>query len=580
MLIDSRQLLANVVIKSDVCIVGTGPAGMSLARELIGQNFRVCMLESGDVDFHQKTQDLCIGKTVGDDFKTLDEMRHRQFGGLANNWGVKIGRKQTGLRHVPLDAIDFEQRPGVPYSGWPFSKSHLDPFYQRAQAVCKLSNLMYEADAWEDANSPRLPLDSTVVTTGVFQFGPKAAFLDEYRQEICNSSNITTYLNANVVEIETDETAQQVTRVRAACLQGNQFWVTAKIFILATGGVENARLLLMSNKVQKNGLGNQNDVVGRFFMDHPQVRSGLLIPFDQSTFNQTALYDLRIVHNVPVMGKFTVAEETLRREQLLNISAMMFPRIPNYHTQPELLNDKEFKTPGKNALKAVVADLRQKKLPKNLLRNIVTILFDISGLLGYRQYLLQRPLFPSPVRGGWSKLTNKDQKFFAFEVFHQTEQAPHPDNRVTLSDKLDQLGCPQTQLHWYWTATDIASVRKSQGILAAEFARAGVGNLQVELNGDLPQISHSSSHHHMGTTRMHDDPKQGVVDANCQVHGISNLFMAGSSVFPTGGYANPTLTIIALALRLADHVKEKMSNQVEPLIDQMDQLETSSISTI
>jgi choline dehydrogenase-like flavoprotein len=189
-------------------------------------------------------------------------------------------------------------------------------------------------------------------------------------------------------------------------------------------------------------------------------------------------------------------------------------------------------------------------------------------------------LFPSPVRGGWSKLANKDKKFFAFEVFHQTEQAPHPDNRVTLSDKLDQLGCPQTQLHWYWTATDIASIRKSQGILAAEFARAGVGTLQIELNGDLPQISHSSSHHHMGTTRMHNDPKQGVVDANCQVHGIPNLFIAGSSVFPTGGYANPTLTIVALALRLADHVKEQMGNQVEPLIDQMDQLETSSISTI
>jgi choline dehydrogenase-like flavoprotein len=576
MLIDSHQLLPHTVIQSDVCIVGTGPAGISLAKELIGQDFQVCVLESGDVDFHQETQNLCIGETIGDDFKTLDEMRHRQFGGLANNWGIKIGRKQTGLRHVPLDAIDFEQRPGVAYSGWPFAKTHLDPFYQRAQAVCKLSNLMYEADVWEDTTSPRLPLDPAVVKTGMFQFGPKDVFLDEYRQEICNAPNITTYLNANVVEIETDETAQRVTRVRAACLQGNQFWVEAKIFILATGGIENARLLLMSNKVQKNGLGNQNDVVGRFFMDHPQVRSGLLIPFDRNTFNQTALYDLRIVHNVPVMGKLTVAEETLRREQLLNISVMMFPRIPNFHNQPELLNDQEFKTPGKNALKALVADLRQKKLPKNLLRNIVSILSDISGLLGYRQYLLHRPLFPSPVRGGWSNLTNKDKKFFAFEVFHQTEQAPHPDNRVTLSDKLDQLGCPQTQLHWYWSATDIASIRKSQTILAAEFARAGIGNLEIELNGDLPQVSHSSSHHHMGTTRMHDDPKQGVVDANCQVHGISNLFMAGSSVFPTGGYANPTLTIIALALRLADHVKEQMSNQVE----QMDQLETPPISTV
>ncbi len=569
MLIDSRQLLANVIIESDVCIVGTGPAGMTLARELIGQDFQVCLLESGDVEFNQETQNLCIGETIGDDFKTLYETRHRQFGGLANEWGVDIGRKQTGLRHAPLDEVDFEQRSGVPYSGWPFPKAHLDPFYQRAQTVCKLSNLMYEADVWEDASSPRLPLDPGVVTTGVFQFSPKDAFLDEYRQEICNSPNITTYLNANVVEIETDETAQQVTRVRVACLQGNRFWVKAKIFILATGGIENARLLLMSNKVQQTGLGNQNDVVGRFFMDHPQVRSGLLIPIDQNIFNQTALYDLRTVHNVAVMGKFTVAEETLRREQLLNISVMMFPRIPDFHKQPELLNDQEFKTPGKDSLKVLVAALHRRQFPPNLLKHLGTILGDIRGLLNYAQYLRMKPLFPSHVRGGWSNLANKDQKFTTFEVFHQTEQAPHPDNRVTLSDKLDQLGCPQTQLHWYWTATDVASIRKSQTILAAEFARAGIGKLQVELNGNLPQMLHSSSHHHMGTTRMHNDPRQGVVDANCQVYGISNLFITGSSVFPTGGYANPTLTIIALAIRLADRIKEQMSTHTIPLDNQV-----------
>ncbi len=569
MLIDSRQLLANVIVESDVCIVGTGPAGMTLARELIGQDFRVCLLESGDVEFNQETQNLCIGETIGDDFKTLYETRHRQFGGLANEWGVDIGRQQTGLRHVPLDEIDFEQRPGVPYSGWPFPKAHLDPFYERAQTVCKLSNLMYEADVWEDAGSPRLPLDPGVITTGVFQFSPKDAFIDEYRQEICNSPNITTYLNANVVEIETDEIAQQVNRVRVACLQGNQFWVTAKIFVLATGGIENARLLLMSNKVQKTGLGNQNDVVGRFFMDHPQVRSGLLTPIDRNIFNQTALYDLRTVHNVAVMGKFTVAEETLRREQLLNISVMMFPRIPDFHKQPELLNDQEFKTPGKDSLKVLVAALRHRQFPPNLLKHLGTILGDIRGLLGYVQYLRIKPLFPSHVRGGWSNLADKDQKFTTFEVFHQTEQAPHPDNRVTLSNKLDQLGCPQTQLHWYWADTDVASIRKSQAILAAEFARAGIGKLQVELNGNLPQMLHSSSHHHMGTTRMHDDPQQGVVDANCQVYGISNLFIAGSSVFPTGGYANPTLTIIALAIRLADRIKEQMSPQTIPLDDQM-----------
>jgi choline dehydrogenase-like flavoprotein len=575
MLIDSRQLLANVVVESEVCIVGTGPAGMALARELIGQDFQVCVLESGDVEFDQETQNLCIGETIGDEFKTLYETRHRQFGGLANEWGINIGRQQTGLRHVPLDDIDFEQRPGVPYSGWPFAKAHLDPFYQRAQAVCKLSDLMYEVAEWEDANAPRLPLDPAVVKTGVFQFGSKDAFIDEYRQEICQAANITTYLNANVVEIETDDTAQHVTQVRVACLAGNQFWVKAKIFIMATGGIENARLLLMSKQVQKNGLGNQNDLVGRFFMDHPLVRCGLLIPSDRDIFNKTALYDLRTVHNVAVMGKFTVAEETLRRENLLGISAMMFPRIPNFHKQPELINDQEFKTPGKDALKVLVSSLRCRQLPPDFFKQVGTILSDLGGLLAYGQYLRAKPLYPSPVRGGWSKLAKKEQKFTTFEVFHQTEQAPHPDNRVTLSDKLDRLGCPQAQLHWYWTATDVASIRKSQTILAEEFARSGIGQLQVDLNGDLPQMLHPSSHHHLGTTRMHNDPQQGVVDANCQVHGISNLFMAGSSVFPTGGYANPTLTIVALALRLADHVKEQMST---PAITSEDQVESLAVT--
>ncbi len=572
MLIDSRQLLANVVIESEVCIVGTGPAGTTLARELVGQDFSVCLLESGAIEFDQETQNLCVGETVGDEFKTLYETRHRQLGGLANVWGIKIGRQQTGLRYVPLDDIDFEERPGVPYSGWPFVKADLDSFYQRAQDVCKLSNVMYEAAAWEDAAASPLPLNPQVVETEVFQFGSKDVFIDEYRQEICRSPNVTTYLNANVVEIETDDTAQQVTRVRVACLGGKQFWVKAKIFIMATGGIENARLLLMSNRVQKNGLGNQNDLVGRFFMDHPLVRCGLLIPNDRNIFNKTAFYDLRTVHNVAVMGKFTIAAETLRREQLLNISAMMFPRVPNFHKQPELLNDQEFKTPGKNALKTVVAALRRRQLPPNFLKQVGAILSDIGGLLAYGRYLRARPLFPSPVRGGWSKLANKEQKFTTFEVFHQTEQAPHPDNRVTLSSTLDQLGCPQAQLHWYWTATDVASIRKSQTILATEFARAGIGQLQVDLNGDLPQMLHPSSHHHMGTTRMHHDPRQGVVDANCQVHGVSNLFIAGSSVFPTSGYANPTLTIIALALRLADHVKEQMQAQTSASEDSVESL--------
>jgi choline dehydrogenase-like flavoprotein len=173
----------------------------------------------------------------------------------------------------------------------------------------------------------------------------------------------------------------------------------------------------------------------------------------------------------------------------------------------------------------------------------------------YKYNFKKQQILPNLSKGGWSNFKSNEKRFSMFEVISQTEQAPNPDNRVMLSSKLDQLGCPKAQLNWHWTETDITSIRRSQAIFAQEIARAGLGQLQIELNGDLPQVLSMSTHHNMGTTRMHNDPKQGVVDANCQVHGISNLFLAGSSVFPTGGFANPTLTIVALAIRLADNVK-------------------------
>ncbi|NEU71537.1 GMC family oxidoreductase [Hassallia byssoidea VB512170] len=557
MLIDSRNLPADEVIQTEVCIVGAGPAGITLARELIGQDFRVCLLESGDLEFNQETQSLSEGETVGDPFPNLQDMRHRQFGGHANVWNIKINNQQLGLRHMPLDEIDFEKRDCIPYSGWAFSKSHLNPFYDRAHAVCKLGSFAYEAEAWEDAKSPQLPFIGDRVTTDMFQFGPRDIFTKEYRKEINQSPNITTYLNANVVDIETDETAKNVKSVRLACLQGNKFSVVAKIFILATGGIENARLLLLSNQTQKTGLANQNDVVGRFFMDHPFIRSGMLYPESRKIFNSTALYDLRRVNNVPVMGKLHLSEEVMRHQQLLNMSFILFPR------------DDKYRAPAKPSVKAskktLLSSIRGGQVPKNVFQHLGNVMMNIDDLLvdWYDYHIKRQYLFPDLSHGGWSDQEGNEHKYVKFEVLSQTEQVPNPDNRVTLSTKLDKLGCPQAQLTYRWSEIDISSIKRSQAILAEEIARAGLGQLHIERDGELPDTMSFSTHHNMGTTRMHIDPKQGVVDANCQVHGISNLFIAGSSVFPTGGYANPTLTIIALAIRLADRVKTQFAAQSE-----------------
>ncbi|MDZ8095035.1 MAG: GMC family oxidoreductase [Nostoc sp. DedQUE05] len=549
MLIDSRKLPIDEIINTEVCIVGAGPAGITLARELIGQDFRVCLLESGDLEFNQETASLGEGETVGDPFPPLQDMRHRQFGGMANVWNIEINKNQLGLRHVPLDAIDFEKRDWVRYSGWPFSKSHLNPFYERAQAVCKLGSFAYEAEAWENAQSPRIHFTSDRVTTSMFQFGPRDIFTNEYRHQIKQSPNITTFLNANVVEIEADETTQTVKRVQVACLSGNKFWVVAKVFILAAGGIENARLLLLSNKIQKNGLGNQHDLVGRFFMDHPFIRCGMLVPQNRKIFNSMALYDLRRVNHVTVMGKFALTEQVMRRDKLLNMTALLYPR------------DERYRSAAKASAKILFSSVRQRQLPKNIFQHLQNVITNIDDLVAhwYKYNFKKEYLFPDLSHGGWSEREGNEQKYTKFEVLSQTEQTPNPNNRVTLSNQLDKLGCPQAKLINYWSEIDICSVKRSQLVFAQEFASAGLGELQIELDGDRP-VASLSTHHNMGTTRMHHDSKQGVVDANCQVHGISNLFMAGSSVFPTGGYANPTLTIIALAIRLADHLKAELSH--------------------
>ncbi|AFY34570.1 GMC oxidoreductase [Calothrix sp. PCC 7507] len=544
MLIDALKLPIDETIETEVCIVGAGPAGITLAREFVSTNFRVCLLESGRIDFDQKTQSLYQGKSVENLFGTLDDSRRLQFGGTANCWKIRIGDNQIGVRYVPLDKIDFEKRDWLAYSGWPFDKSHLDPFYERAQVVCKLGDFVYDAEAWQNEHTPQLSFIDNI-TTGMFQFGPRAVFTHEYREKINHASNITTYLNANLVEIETDETAKKVTRLRVACLSGKEFWVCAKVFILATGGIENARLLLISNKLQKAGLGNENDLVGRFFMDHPLVKCGKLIPSSSDIFQNTALYDLRRVNNIPVMGKLGLTEETMRREQLLNISAILFP-IP-----------KPYQLQAVNALKTLLAFMHNSAVRKDSIKHIRNVIAGLDYILpaAYGALIKQEPFLPSLAWGGWSYLRDIERRFSEFEVWHQTEQAPFPDNRVTLTTDRDRLGRQKVKLHWQWHDIDIDTIKRSQDMLKAEFARAGIGELQVERDGELPKLIHPGTHHHMGTTRMHDDPLQGVVDRNCKLHNVSNLFIAGSSVFPTGGFANPTLTIVALAIRLADHVK-------------------------
>jgi choline dehydrogenase-like flavoprotein len=511
MLIDARSLPENTAIHTDVCIVGAGAAGITLAREFAGQPFRVCLLESGGLEFDGKTQSLYKGKIVGHPYSPLDAVRLRFFGGSTNHW--------TGWCR-PLDAIDFETREGIPYSGWPFARSHLDPYYERAHTICQLGPYSYDAAAWEPKEALRFPhADSRIVPT-VYHKSPPTRFGQVYRDEIQRADNITTYLHANVIDIETTRDASTVTRLRVACLAGNKFWVTAKLFILAAGGIENARLLLLANTVHTAGLGNQHDLVGRFFTEHLYLQAGLILsaairlPIPPSMDSE--------VHGRRVRRVVRLTAETLRRERLLNFSAALV-------STP---------TKGIASLRLIVQELRRGEIPDDFARhlsNVITHIDEVASatyrrMRGYPPYQL-------------------------YTLFNRTEQAPNPDSRVMLTTEHDQLGKPRVQLDWRLSTLDKHSIIRAHEILGEELGRADFGRLKVTLDAasDWPQLLNDS--HHMGTTRMHIDPTQGVVDANCKVHGLSDLFIAGCSVFPTGGFSNPTLTIVALAVRLADHVK-------------------------
>ena len=541
MLIDARSLPDGEVLETDVVIAGAGLAGITLAREFIGLNFKVCLIESGGLEPDKETQSLYYGQNIGHPYYPLDSARARFFGGTSHYWHCPMGNHRLGVRLRALDAIDFEKRDWVPRSGWPFLKSHLDPYYERANRVFQIDNGSNDAGTWENpVAAPRLPLDSKKVATTIFHFGQRKIFFEDYRKAIEQAGNIRICLYANVMEVETDENVCRVTALRVKTLAGNQCRVRAAIFVLALGGIETPRLLLLSRRFQSEGLGNRHDLVGRFFMEHPHLWSGFFIPNDPGILHKCGLYLTRAVEDYAVMGKLTVSEEVLRKERILNYCVSIHPDLVPARDVAE-------HSRGAVATKELLSALRWQEWPSSFSEIITNMIKD--------------PIGASEViaRRFKSQIGINDHRF-AFRLNHMSEQAPDPQSRVTLSDERDSFGQNRVCLDWRLGELDIRTIVRAQEVIDAEMRRAGLGHVQIDLKeGRAPGHLHGGWHH-MGTTRMHEDAREGVVDPTCRVHGVSNLFVAGASVFPTGGYANPVLTTVALVLRLADHIRMLMEN--------------------
>ena len=515
MIVDARTVPDGFLAEADVCIVGAGAAGITIARELRARPLRVVLLESGWLEPDAATQSLYAGEVQDRAYFRLDAARSRYFGGTTNDW---MGECR------PLDAIDFAARDWVPHSGWPFARAHLLPFYQRAHEVCQLGPFPGTAADWPRMGVHPIAFRGERVCSLALHHSPPTRFGVAYRHEIARAESVVAYLGANVVALEPPDPPAAVRAARVACLSGTGFRVHARTFILAAGGVENARLLLMSNQVQRAGLGNAHDQVGRYFMEHLYLDRAATILAHEGSIDP--FYTVGYLSpEGRVRGILGLGADVQRAEKLTNFSAV--------------LDDDAL--PGPVAIVRTLRDaVRRRRLPPGASASVR----HAAAWIGTTAVRHLRPT-PSGRR---------------YLVKNAMEQAPNPESRVVLGDQRDRLGCPRVTLRWSLTTLDKRTMHRAHQILDEELRRAGVGALETaQGRDDDPWPSGlRGARHHMGTTRMHPDPRRGVVDENGRVHGIANLFVAGSSVFPTSGSANPTLTIVALAIRLAAHVQTSL----------------------
>jgi choline dehydrogenase-like flavoprotein len=536
MFIDTRRVEEGSVVQTTVCIIGGGVAGITMAMELDKQGVDVCLLESGGFNPDDDTRDLYRGEDVGEwRYNFADGSRSRFLGGSSNCWGGWCR---------PLDPWDFEKRDWIAHSGWPFGLSELTPYYERTHALLKLGPNNFDPEFWEKSinrtDVRRIPLVSGKVRDTISQFSPPARFGKMYRENLKRSQRVRVFLYANATNIDTDRTAKTVTRVQVSTLTGRKMEVVANTFVLATGGIENARLLLASNKVQSAGLGNGNDLVGRFFMDHPRLFSGN-IQFTRE-WSRNKLSDVKYhymnaavsAHGTCVAHQFALTPEVMKQESILNARVWFASVFPGEGSE------------GAQALfRCKQALLQKEQADWKLSKDLATMMAHPLDTLGYGYTRLFQPRWL--IKG------------VKFQIIVEPE--PDPNSRVMLSPtQKDQLGMQRVRLDWRLGEKVKRTFDRTLAILADDMRQSGVAQVDLDpaLEGNRWPADLEGTWHHMGTTRMHDSPKQGVVDRNCRVHGMTNLYIAGSSVFPTAGANFPTITLAALTFRMSEHIGKQL----------------------
>jgi choline dehydrogenase-like flavoprotein len=537
MIEDLREFPRGTTVNADICLIGAGAAGITIARELAGGPLHVCLVEGGGLEFEEDTQALYAGQDVGAPV-SLEGGRLRFFGGSTNHWGGRC---------TPLEPIDFRKRDWVPYSGWPIDREQLDPYYLRAREVAGFPEpWRTDADTLSYLKTAPPAVNPAWFRPYLWRYAPTMKDAGEwnwglaYRKTLKDARNIRVLLHANFSAFSTVEDRSRVRSLTVKSLNGTAATIVAKTYVLCTGGIENARLLLLGAEQNGGGFGNQNDLAGRFFLQHPHGQSGVIVSAERLARLQEQFNILTGANGLEVEVGLALTPEIQEQQGLLNCSVYL-----------QYLGDPES---GVTAAQ----DIWRSLLTGHWAPDMGEKVARIGGDFGSVARSVQRRLSAghSLELEGSAGVPSR-----AASVQLWIEQAPDPQSRVSLADDRDALGLRRVKTDWRIGEHERRTAAAATSLLGADFARLGIGRCRLDpwLQDASASLTEplKDSYHYIGTTRMSDDPRQGVVDRNCAVHGMGNLFVAGSSVFPTAGHANPTFTLVALALRLADHLQGK-----------------------
>ncbi len=527
-------------IEADLCIIGAGAAGITIAHALRNSGLDIVVLEGGGLEIEAESQEIYEGDIVGLDYYPIDTTRLRYFGGSTNHWSGRC---------MKFDPIDFRKRDWVPHSGWPFGRETLDPYYEPAQKLVEL-DFRIERDAfWTEFGIEPPGFDPEKIVKTVDQRSPPTRFGEVYRADLEAAERCTVWLHANVVGIHTNDEASHVESLLIRSFKGKEAEVRARAVVLACGALENARLLLANRETEPHGFGNRHDLVGRYFSDHAHMLIGDIASAQPITLLDAARRQFQ--GGAEFLPRFALSEKLQAAFGVTNCAAWLVSE----------LEDSAGVTAAADLMERMRGIEGSPPITDSAWRVMINL--DDVAVAAWQRFIQGRK-------------TVQDVSYIG--LFGCTDPVPNPDSRVLLDEEdVDVFGMPRAVLDWRLTEQDHLSLKKLAEVVGAELARTGLGRLRLhgwfaEVTGDdwmarfheSPEAEKFSyldwiSNHNIGTTRMADNPKQGVVDADCKMHHVDNFWIAGSSVFPTSGSAQPTLTIVALALRLADHLKAKLA---------------------